>query len=475
MVRRRLLRAAFQFSDLLMMLAAFAAATVATGGGMPLRSLLAMRVSIGNFAVFLVLLLAWHAVFRAAGTYRRDRLEPWSVETGRALAAATVGAVAVFNGAILFHVRLVTPRFTLLFWLITALLSTASRIAARRLLARVRLGGRNLRNVLVVGTNLRAIDYAEQMEARPELGYRVIGFVDDDWSGLAAFQESGRRIVATPAGLLEFLRGQVVDEVVVALPMGSSYARCAKIIELCEEQGIMVRLLSDLFRLKRAKTSVEVFEERPVVTIWSGGAMDGWRVYLKRSLDIISSFTLLVLLSPLLLLVALLVKLTSPGPVVFVQQRVGYNKRRIKVHKFRTMNVDAERRIDELAHLNEVSGPVFKIKDDPRITRFGRFLRHTSIDELPQLLDVLLGDMSLVGPRPLPLRDYQGFEQDWHRRRLSVRPGITCLWQVAGRSSLPFERWMELDMEYIDKWSLLLDLKILARTIPAVLRGTGAA
>jgi lipopolysaccharide/colanic/teichoic acid biosynthesis glycosyltransferase len=158
-----------------------------------------------------------------------------------------------------------------------------------------------------------------------------------------------------------------------------------------------------------------------------------------------------------------------------VQKRLGLNKRRFGVFKFRTMVVDAEQKIKEIAHLNEVSGPVFKIKNDPRIFRVGRLLRRTSIDELPQLLNVFLGDMSLVGPRPLPVRDYEGFNEDWQRRRFSVKPGITCLWQVKGRSEIPFEQWMELDLQYIDKWSLWLDLKILLRTIPAVLRGSGAA
>ena len=159
----------------------------------------------------------------------------------------------------------------------------------------------------------------------------------------------------------------------------------------------------------------------------------------------------------------------------FTQHRLGLSKRRFRIFKFRTMVSDAEQRIGQLEHLNEVCGPVFKIKNDPRITPIGKFLRKTSIDELPQLLNVLKGDMSLVGPRPLPVRDYEGFTQDWTRRRLSVRPGITCLWQIKGRNSIPFEKWMQLDLQYIDKWSVWLDLEILIRTIPAVLKGSGAA
>jgi exopolysaccharide biosynthesis polyprenyl glycosylphosphotransferase len=195
----------------------------------------------------------------------------------------------------------------------------------------------------------------------------------------------------------------------------------------------------------------------------------------KRFLDIVISLGALILLAPLLLIAAALIRLTSRGPALFVQKRLGLNKRIIGVYKFRTMVRDAEKKQAELEHLNEVSGPVFKIKNDPRITPIGRFLRKTSIDELPQLFNVLKGDMSLVGPRPLPVRDYQGFNKDWQRRRFSIRPGITCLWQINGRSTVQFDRWMELDMEYIDRWSVWLDMQILIRTIPAVLKGSGAA
>jgi len=203
--------------------------------------------------------------------------------------------------------------------------------------------------------------------------------------------------------------------------------------------------------------------------------LEGWPVFVKRIFDIVVSFLGIVLLCPILLIAGFLIKLTSPGPVFFTQKRLGLNKRHFDVYKFRTMVVGAEARMREIEHLNEVSGPVFKIKNDPRITPIGRLLRKTSIDELPQLFNVLKGEMSLVGPRPLPLRDYKGFNKDRQRRRFCVKPGITCLWQIRGRSSIPFEQWMELDLQYIDKWSLWLDLQILMRTIPAVLKGSGAA
>ena len=197
-------------------------------------------------------------------------------------------------------------------------------------------------------------------------------------------------------------------------------------------------------------------------------------MFLKRGLDIAISSFLLLVLSPLLIATALLIKLTSDGPVFFQQERIGVNKRRFWMYKFRTMVPDAEKLMPKLEALNEASGPVFKIKDDPRITSLGKFLRRSSMDELPQLLNVLKGDMSLVGPRPLPVRDYNGFNADWQRRRFSVKPGITCLWQVNGRSGLSFDQWMLLDLQYMDEWSLWLDLKILVKTVPVVLKGAGA-
>jgi exopolysaccharide biosynthesis polyprenyl glycosylphosphotransferase len=195
---------------------------------------------------------------------------------------------------------------------------------------------------------------------------------------------------------------------------------------------------------------------------------------MKRVIDIVGSVVLLLALAPLFAIVALLIKFGSPGPILFAQERVGYNKRRFKVFKFRTMVVTAEKQQHMLEHLNEVEGPVFKIRKDPRITRVGAFLRRFSIDELPQLVNVLKGDMSLVGPRPLPVRDVERIDVTWQKRRFSIKPGITCLWQVNGRSNIGFNEWVRMDLDYIDKWSLGLDLVILLKTLPAVLRGPGA-
>jgi lipopolysaccharide/colanic/teichoic acid biosynthesis glycosyltransferase len=266
--------------------------------------------------------------------------------------------------------------------------------------------------MVVIGTNPRALRFARNIEARAELGYRIIGFVDGHWPGMEAFQEAGYPVVSDIEGFPHFLREQVVDEVVIALPLESSYEQAARIAKLCEEQGIIVRLLSDMFNLHTGHSKAEEFAGEAFTALYTS-PREGWQYFTKRALDILLSLLAMLLLLPLFLLVTLLVRLSSPGPALFVQERVGLNKRRFRLYKFRTMVADAPERLREIEHLNEAGGPVFKIKNDPRITPIGKILRKTSVDELPQLLNVLRGDMSLVGPRPLPMRDYQGFQQDW--------------------------------------------------------------
>jgi exopolysaccharide biosynthesis polyprenyl glycosylphosphotransferase len=201
---------------------------------------------------------------------------------------------------------------------------------------------------------------------------------------------------------------------------------------------------------------------------------DDYRMLVKRALDILGASVALVIFSPVMLLAAVAVRLTSSGPVVFVQERYGLNKRRFKMFKFRTMVQNAEALQSQLEKNNEAQGPVFKIKNDPRVTSIGRFLRKTSIDELPQLFNVLRGEMSLVGPRPLPERDVSRFAESSLLRRFSVKPGLTCLWQISGRSNTQFDNWIRQDLQYIDQWSLGLDIAILLKTVPAVIKGRGA-
>ena len=475
--RRRILLATLKLVDLVVLSAVFflAAVPVWRGGDeITFAQFLSMRIKVENFVLFFALLGIWHAIFTSLGVYRSQRLAPREEELTCIFWSTSSATLCVGLLSLLFRIRMVTPTYLVVFWFMPTCIITASRLGMRFFLEGVRRRGRNIRHVLVVGTNSRAMSFARKIESKPETGYRITGFVDEDWEGLAKFEKGPYRLVCSLNDLAQYIRKTVIDNVVIGLPIRSYYEQTSAIAALCEVHGITVQFLPGLFNLKLARVRAEDFEGDPLITL-STGQMDGWPIVLKRVLDITLSLLVLVCLAPVLLIVAALIKLTSPGPVFFSQDRLGLNKHRFRICKFRTMVADAERQQSALERMNEQEGPVFKIRADPRITPIGRILRKTSIDELPQLFNVLRGEMSLVGPRPLPVRDYEGFDQDWHRRRFSVRPGITCLWQISGRNSIGFEKWMELDMRYIDEWSLWLDFRILAWTIPAVLKGTGAA
>jgi len=273
--------------------------------------------------------------------------------------------------------------------------------------------------------------------------------------------------------LQSMLATEPVDEVFISLPIDRYGQLIESVVQICQEQGIVVRVQPDLSLQTFVKPYVGEFNGVPFVTVRSV-PRDGWPLFIKRLIDIVGGAALLVGLAPLLAVAAVLIKIDSPGAVLFRQERIGLNKRRFQLLKFRTMVIGADQQQHGMEQLNEANGPVFKIKDDPRVTRLGKFLRRYSIDELPQLFNVLNGDMSLVGPRPLPVRDVERINVQWHKRRFSVRPGITCLWQVNGRSDVSFDHWVQMDLEYIDHWCLGLDIKILIKTVPVVLRGSGA-
>ncbi len=466
---RHLLHESFKLVDLLIMSVAFFAAFWLSTN-MPLAAFLAERARIENVPLMIVLWIAWHLVFYRVGLYGSRRLVSRSREARDVFWATTLGSLLISSAASIFKIQVQNPEFLLTFWTFSSLLAIIGRLSVRALLEAARVRGRNLRHVLVVGTNDRAIDFADTIRDQPELGYHLIGFVDEEWAGATALRRRGAEIVADFETLGPYLSENVVDEVVVALPMSKSYRQSSRIVSICEIQGITVRFLWQFFEPKLAKAKMESFQNVPVLTLESGSTSNSQQLT-KRLLDVFVSATLLILLAPVLLLTALAIRLTSRGPTFFAQERVGFRKRTFRLFKFRTMVPDAEQKLAEIEHLNEVSGPVFKIKNDPRVTKIGAFLRRTSIDELPQLWNIFRGDMSLVGPRPLPIRDCEGFEEDQHRRRFSVPPGLTCLWQVAGRSSIPFEQWMKLDLQYIDNWSPWLDLKILMWTVPVVFEG----
>jgi exopolysaccharide biosynthesis polyprenyl glycosylphosphotransferase len=336
----------------------------------------------------------------------------------------------------------------------------------------LRIRGRNLRNVLIVGKNNRSEKYARKIIAGKKLGYRFSGYVDIVDNNRDNNDRS--QVVCDLMGFRDYVRRNVVDEIFLFLPIKSFYDELNEIVATCEEQGIIVRMCTDLFRLKLAKAKVEQVDSDMLITLFTGN-MNRSSVIVKEFIDFFLAAVFIVLVSPVMIVSALLIKIFSPGPVFFTQERIGLHKRKFKIYKFRTMHVDAEKHLEKLAKYNEMGAAgAFKMKDDPRVTAIGKFFRKYSIDELPQFFNVLKGDMSLIGPRPLTVRDFNGFSIDNHRRRFSVKPGLTCLWQISGRSGISFNDWMKLDMEYIDNWSLKLDLKILVKTMVTVVTARGA-
>jgi len=434
---------------------------------------LSNRIKITNALLGVGLLFSWHAAFAVQGLYVSHRLRAIRLELTEVGRAVLISSVLLLVAANLGKWPTISVLTVSMFGLVSFTLIGTGRYLLRLNLRRLRRRGHNVKTLLLVGGGARGRRFAAQLKLRQDLGYRVLGYVDSA-SAFAAEDIEGAPWMGTIEELPEILAREVIDEVAIALPIKSQYSQIEAAVMLLEEQGITTHLLSDLFPQKLARSQPTDFDGVPVVSLHSA-PLFSWRTEAKRIFDFVSATLLLLLTMPALVLVAITIKLESKGPVFFVQERVGLNKRRFRMLKFRTMQQDAEARIGEIEHLNEKSGPIFKIRNDPRVTSVGRWLRRTSIDELPQLVNVLLGDMSIVGPRPLSVRDATRMELAWQKRRFSVKPGLTCLWQVSGRSNLSFEQWMQLDLEYIDRWSLELDARILLRTIPAILLARGAS
>lgn len=347
------------------------------------------------------------------------------------------------------------------------------RIAGRIVLWTFRRRGMNARRVLIIGANERTRHLADVMKARDYLGYQFAGFLEDDPGRGSVL--SGHKIehLGKIDRLDELLHEHRIDEVYISLPIRSYYETIQHVAHLCEGEGVPVRFIADLFPLRIATNRLMYVEDIPLLSL-SAVPEQQFAMAIKRAADLVVSSILLLLLSPALIAMSIIIKLDSPGPILFAQERVGQNQRRFRMLKFRSMVVNAEALRAKLEAMNEADGPVFKIRRDPRITRVGRFIRKFSIDEFPQLLNVWGGQMSLVGPRPPLAGEVAKYSWD-QRRRLSVKPGMTGLWQVSGRSDVSFEEWVELDLRYIDGWSLWLDFQILLKTFKAVAGGRGAA
>jgi exopolysaccharide biosynthesis polyprenyl glycosylphosphotransferase len=366
----------------------------------------------------------------------------------------------IVSGCVIFlRLPLVSRSLPLIFMVIvTAVLLIKERIIVQRIRRRAMRG--ELREpVLLAGLPEDIAALEQSFTPEQKLLMDVVGRIDIEKQPLS--------------DLIEALHRHAVARVVFAAGH-SQLNRVEEAIGACEVEGVPAWVVADFIRTSIAKPDFDAFGGRPMLVFRSTPEVS-WTLFIKELIDRVGAFIALAILAIPMGIVALIIRTTSPGPVVFRQRRAGKHGKPFVMYKFRSMSNDAEMRRAELEPFNQMSGPVFKVEADPRITPFGRWLRRSSIDELPQLVNVLLGDMSLVGPRPLPLYEVEKFEDTAQRRRLSVKPGLTCLWQISGRNQVrDFRDWVRLDLDYIDRWSLALDFKILLRTVPAVIMGLGA-
>jgi exopolysaccharide biosynthesis polyprenyl glycosylphosphotransferase len=414
---------------------------------------------------YTVLMLAFMAL---DGVYRRRREGSWFEELYRIGNATTTVVVILIAGTFIIQPLVYSRLLPIEVGLFTIGLLSVARVARFVLAAQLRKRGIGLDRVLIVGAGEIGRAVMRNLVARPELGYQVVGFVDDDLSkgDLGRFKALGGLDSVGSA-----IKAERVDEVIITLPW--MYHRTIMgLVRSCQATGVRARVVPDLFQLSLSRVDFDDMGGIPLMGLKETSIPRAGRL-IKRLLDFVFALLVLVVLSPVLGLIALLIRLDSPGPALFRQRRVGEDGRAFDIIKFRSMRVGAEDQQAQLHEVNQASGPLFKSRVDPRLTRLGRFLRRSSLDELPQFINVLRGEMSVVGPRPgLPPEVAQ--YQPWQRQRLEVPPGMTGLWQVSGRSDLSFDEMCLLDVYYIENWSLGLDLTIMLRTVPAVLFAAGA-
>jgi exopolysaccharide biosynthesis polyprenyl glycosylphosphotransferase len=417
-----------------------------------------------------LVLAIWTGLLLSREAYSSHRTVRLYDEVLRVARVVLLGTLILAACGWLLRLDFVSRPFLVLFSGINLSLLIAEKLAIRLLARHVRRRGYNYRTLIIVGINPRAREMAQVIQDHPYWGLRVLGFVSPNGTDTESY--AGLPVLGSADELPHVLQEAIVDEVLFVLSRRQLYEFEESFV-LCSELGIRARVALYFPHIK-ARLILEELAGTPLLTFTTTPAAP-FPMFLKQLVDYAVAAIGLVVLSPLLLAIGAVIKLSSPGPVLFRQTRCGVNGRPFTLLKLRTMSEDAESRLDQVAHLNEVNGPAFKARHDPRVTGIGRWLRRFSIDELPQLVNVLKGDMSLVGPRP-PLPSEVARYQHWQRRRLSMKPGLTGLWQVSGRANLDdFNSWIELDLAYIDSWSLWLDLKIMLKTVPAVLSTRGAS
>jgi len=418
-----------------------------------------------------LLLVGWGVALYYSGMYASFRLKKISEVLFIIYQSAYLSFLFFAGVCYILKLAHISRTFVFLAFIFIILFLAAEKLLIIYIFRQLRKKGLNYRYVLLIGTDERAQDLIHRIQDSRELGLNIIGMVTLNPQEVNQ-TIAGYPVLGTMDDIPKIYRANTIDQALFCVPY-DQLGRIEQAIYYFETVGVNVHVAMDYFKGRFAYARTSSFFDTPFLTFESTREKI-FSLLIKRFTDIFLSLAGLIILSPVYLISAALIKLTSPGPIFYVQERGSMNGRRFKLYKFRTMGADAEEHLVDLQARNEMNGPAFKLKDDPRVTRVGRILRKFSIDELPQLWNVLKGDMSLVGPRPPLLNEVNQYD-DWQRRRLSMRPGITCLWQVNGRNKITdFDQWAKLDLDYIDHWSLWLDFKILLKTIPAVVFGIGA-
>jgi exopolysaccharide biosynthesis polyprenyl glycosylphosphotransferase len=422
--------------------------------------------------VYGVTLPIWIAALAFFRLYHPSRLATFRRMPVDIIKASAIGLAILMGLTYALKAHDVSRSFVSAFGVASIGLLIGGRLLLRSDLRRHGRPDYALSNVLVVGTGEKAQNFADLLNQNRKWGLHLIGMIAENRFGTYPVQAGKHSVIGNLDDLEWICHKNVIDEVIFVVP-GKILSDMEDLFLLCEELGVNARIAVGIFPHLIARATLEDFSNIPLLT-FSTKPTNWAALMVKRIMDLCIAWSVLIVAMPLWLLTAVMIKLDSAGPIFFCQERCGLNGRRFTMYKFRSMVADAELRIDELSTYNELVGPVFKIKNDPRVTRVGKLLRKTSLDEIPQLLNVIKSDMSIIGPRPAIPAEVDKYER-WQRRRLSMKPGLTSLWVVRGRNDIPFEQWMQFDLEYIDKWSLELDVKILLQTIPVVLTGRGAS
>ncbi|MBI9089251.1 MAG: sugar transferase [Desulfobacterium sp.] len=430
------------------------------------------------YVVLLMIIITWYISFQWTGMYISYRISTFWEFLSIIIKSVFLGLVLLNIGLYVIHLQDISRLLMGIFLALNIFLLTLSKFMVFMLLRRLRARGVNTRNVLVIGSRERAIDLIRSVENHRGTGYKILGCFDLTADMVGNTVVNGHKVIGSMGELEQYLIDNVVDELVFAIPL-RLIVYADRYLSMAESMGVKVRIIPDwqihylMYQPGIAHIQFEDFLGVSTMALQTTPQNEG-KLFIKTLMDYGAGFFFLVLSLPLLIVISAAIKLISKGPVLYKQERLGLNGRKFMVYKFRTMVDNADELQKELMEMNEADGPVFKIKNDPRIiTWVGVLLRKTSLDELPQLINVLRGEMSLVGPRP-PIPSEVGEYSIWQRRRLSMKPGLTCIWQISPRrNDLSFDDWMKMDLKYIDTWSLFNDVKLLVLTAKAVLMGSG--